>query len=93
MQDAILDDYDLEIAGGDFKISDSQGQSAELLLLSRQGEWKQHPEAGCDIQKAKNGAIDRFLDRSMRVQLEADGFQIERLNLTEKGIELHGGYL
>lgn len=93
MTDITLQDYDIEIANGDFKISDSQSQSVELLLLSKQGEWKQHPQAGCDILKAKNGIIDRFLDREIRVQLDADGFQIEKLNLTEKGIELNGEYL
>lgn len=92
MTDIALHDYDLETVGGDFKIADSQSQSVELLLLSKQGEWKQHPEAGCDILKAKNGLIDRFLDREIRVQLDADGFQLERLKLTEQGIEISGEY-
>lgn len=93
MQDFTLNDFDIVTENGDFKISDSQSQSVEMLLLSKQGEWKQHPEAGCDIMKAKNGIIDRFLDREIRVQLDADGFQLERLNITEKGIEINGEYL
>ena len=93
MQDLVLDEnYDLVIENGDFKISDSQSQSVELLLLSKPGEWKQHPEAGCDIVKAKNGVIDRFLDREIRLQLEADGFRIEKMKLTETGIDLSGEY-
>ena len=93
MQDFILvENYDLIIENGDFKISDAQSQSVELLLLSKPGEWKQHPEAGCDILKAKNGVIDRFLDREIRLQLEADGFQIEKMKLTQEGVELNGEY-
>lgn len=93
MTDITLQDYDIEIANGDFKISDSQSQNVELILYSKQGEWKQHPSVGCDILQAKNGSIDRFLDREIRVQLDADGFQLERLSITEKGMEINGEYL
>lgn len=92
MKDFTLQDYDLVIENGDFKISDAQSQSVELLLISKPGEWKQHPEAGCDIIKAKNGVIDRFLDREIRLQLEADGFNIEKMSLTLGGIDLNGEY-
>lgn len=93
MTDFTLQDYDLETENGDFKISDSQSQNVELILYSKQGEWKQNPAVGCDILKAKNGVIDRFLDREIRVQLDADRFQLERLSITEKGMEINGEYL
>lgn len=92
MKDIVLKDFDIEFNNGDFDIGDAQNQSIEMLLLSEQGEWKEHPEAGCGIASAKNGIIDRFLDRRIRVQLEADNFEIGKLEITEKGIELNGEY-
>lgn len=94
MKDLLLtEDYSLQIKNGDFIIGDSQEQSVELLLLSKQGEFKTNPEAGCDILSAKNGVIERILDREIRVQLDADGFELENMSLTEKGIDISGKYL
>lgn len=94
MNDLLLtQNYDLDIKNGDFVIGDSQEQSVELLLMSNQGEFKLNPEAGCNILSAKNGVIGRLLDREIRVQLEADGFQLENLKITENGIDVSGKYL
>lgn len=92
MKDFLTQDNDLELISGDFFIGESQNQSVEFLLISSQGEWKEHPEAGADILLAENGAINRFLDRRIRVQLEADNFKIKQLEITEKGINLNGEY-
>lgn len=93
MKDILLKDFDLEITkNGDFDVGESQNQSVEMLLISEQGQWKEFPEAGCDIASAQHGAINRFLDRRIRVQLEADGFEIENLKITEKGLQLNGQY-
>lgn len=94
MKDILITaEYDIQIKNGDFVIGESQDQSVELLLLSRQGEWKKNPEAGCNILSAKNGSIDRLLDREIRVQLDADGFKLDKMSLTEKGIDISGKYL
>lgn len=94
MTDLLLtQDYDLEIKNGDFAIGNSQEQSVELMLMSKQGEYKLNPEAGCNILSAKNGVIGRMLDREIRVQLEADGFQLENLTITENGIDVSGQYI
>lgn len=85
-------DYDLEIIGGDFALGESTAQHLEMLLLSKQGEWKESPLTGCNIQQAKNGTITRSLDRHIRIQLEADGFTADTLQLTEKGINVKGKY-
>ena len=92
MKDIILKDNDLDFSKGDLQVGESSNQSIEFLLISKQGEWKEHPEAGCDIISAKNGVIDRFLDRRIRIQLEADNFNIEKLNITKNGIDLNGEY-
>ena len=83
MKDILIRDFQLQISeNGDFEIGTAENQ----------GEWKEYPEAGCDIVAAKNGTIDRFLDRRVRVQLEADNFKIETLKITEKGLQLNGQY-
>ncbi|MPS74017.1 MAG: hypothetical protein E2590_12860 [Chryseobacterium sp.] len=93
MQDILLtEERGLKFLNGDFYVGNSNSQSVELLLTSKQGEWKQHPEAGCNIGAAVNGVIDRFLERNVRVQLEADGFNIEQLKIDESGITLKGDY-
>lgn len=92
MKDILLENDDLQVVNGDFFVGDSQNQSVELLLGTMQGQWKQHPEAGCGLSKAQNGVIDRFFQRNIRVQLEADGFSIEKLNINEQGIDLSGNY-
>ncbi len=93
MKDFLLDENgDLKIVNGDFVIGDAEEQTVERILISKPGEWKEYPQVGCDIQKAFNGVIDRFLERNVRVQLESDGFEIEKLNITEGGIELKGSY-
>lgn len=92
MKDFIVNEYDLETEGGDFVTGESESQAVELVLLSKQGEWKQFPETGCDIGKSRNGAINVLLERNIRVQLQADGFSIEKLKITETGIEINGKY-
>lgn len=93
MKDLLLDENgDLKIVNGDFVIGDASEQSVEQLLISKPGEWKEFPQVGCNIQKSRNGKIDRFLERNIRVQLESDGFKVGKLNVTEQGIELKGSY-
>lgn len=92
MKDIILNDDDLMFINEDFFISDSQNQSIELLLKSKQGEWKRNPEAGCNIHSAKSGLITRSLDRNIRLQLEADDFNIQELEILSEGINILGNY-
>lgn len=93
MKDILVDENnELKIINGDFSIGDSASQSVEQILISRRGDWKESPQVGCDIQRSKNGVIGRFLERNIRVQLEADGFSVEKLRVTEKGVELKGDY-
>ncbi len=93
MQDIKLtDDYDLKIQNGDFVIGNSETRHVEHLLLSFQGEWKESPLTGCNIKNAKNGSINRMLDRHIRIQLEADGFDLEEMNLSEQGVQIKGQY-
>jgi len=93
MRDMILDtNRDLNIVNGDFLIGESTNQNVELLLISTPGEWKEYIETGVAIARAGNGNIDRFLDRTIRVQMEADGFDVTTLKIKETGVTIDGSY-
>ena len=92
MDDLLLNDFDLEFENGDLVIGNSKDQSVQMLLLSAQGEWKEHPEAGADIRRAQNGVIDQLLERNIRVQLEADKFNLDKLTINENGFQISGDY-
>lgn len=93
MNDILLNsDYDLNFENEDLAIGNSKNQSIEMILLSAQGEWKEHPEAGADIKRAINGVIGQLLDRNIRVQLEADNFNLDELIITENGFQIKGDY-
>ncbi len=92
MIDLLVEENDLVIAKGDLVLGDAQNQTLEMLLISKQGEWKQFPEAGCDIERMKNGAISRFMERNIKIQLEADGFQLKKMTITPQGIDITGKY-
>mgnify|MGYP003524428733 CR=1 FL=1 len=93
MRDILVDtNHDLIIMEGDFLTGESGNQSVELVFLSNPGEWKEHIETGIAIERATKGNIDRFLDRTIRVQMEADGYNLEKLIINENGISIDGSY-
>jgi len=87
MRDFLLDEHDnLLIDGGDWLVGDSDQQHVQLLLMSMPGEWKETPETGVGLALSQKGVIDGFIKRTIAVQLEADGFKLDNLEITEKGI-------
>ena len=86
--------FDLLFASGDFVIADSaQEQSLNLLFATRQGDWKRTPAVGIGYDDSYGGNIDRMMDRNIRVQLESDGFKLEKMTITEKGLTVNGRYI
>lgn len=87
MNDFLLNQSsDLMIDQGDWQIGPSHHQHIELLLTSLPGEWKENPEAGAGLRLAQYGVIDGFIKRTIAVQLQADGFKLDHLQFTEKGL-------
>ena len=86
MKDFLLNDGDLLIQQGDWLIADSDQQHIQLLLTSMPAEWKENPETGVGLTLSQHGAIDGFVKRTIAVQLEADGFKLDNLQITEKGL-------
>ena len=93
MRGVLLDETgDLTVANGGLVIGDADQQAVQLLFIGTQGEWKEHPMMGIGIKRMQHGATDRFLDRTIRVQLEGIGFNVKKLDITEKGVELEGDF-
>lgn len=89
MRDFLLNpDNNLLIENGDWQEGDSHHQHIELLLTSLPGQWKENPETGVGLSLSQNGVIDGFIKRTIAVQLEADGFKLDHLQITEKGISI-----
>lgn len=87
MRDFLIDqNNNLQIEDGDWLVGDSHHQHIELLLTSIPGQWKENPETGVGLSLSQNGVIDGFIKRTIAVQLEADGFKLDNLQITEKGL-------
>lgn len=93
MTDFLLDqNKDLKIENGDFVLGDSTEQNLELLFISTPGEWKASVEVGIAIERALNGNLDRFVERTIRVQMDADGYKISKLQINQMGLKINGSY-
>ncbi|UWY28796.1 hypothetical protein N4T20_02475 [Flavobacterium sp. TR2] len=92
MTDILLENDDLKVIDGDFVLGDSTNQNVEMILKLTPGELKEHLETGVAIDRSISGNLDRFLDRTVRVQMEADGFNISLLEIKETGLTIDGSY-
>jgi hypothetical protein len=93
MIDFLLDEnLDIKIENGDFVIGESSAQHIALIFNAKPGEWKETPETGIAIERNFKGLLDRFIDTTIRTQMQADGYKIATLSLTEKGVFIDGYY-
>lgn len=87
VKDIILEDNDLIIENGDFKIGESDQQSIELIIDSYLGHWKESPLCGVGVDLFLNSSGQQLaLKRAISVQLEADG--MINVNVTSNSSEL-----
>ncbi len=95
MQDILINiekEADEITGGGDFIAGESDEQQVQMILVSSPGDWKLHPEMGAALKLSQNGTVDRNTLRNVRVQLAADGFTINKLDVTTDGIQIDGQY-
>ena len=87
VKDILLEDNDLVIENGDFKIGESDQQSIELIIDSYLGHWKESPLCGVGVDLFLNSSGQQLaLKRAISVQLEADG--MINVNVTSNSSEL-----
>ncbi len=75
---------DLEIANGDFVVSESDGQHIEHILRADRGQFRQFPLVGVGLQKQANASPNRQkLKQEIKLQLRADGFGVKKIGISD----------
>lgn len=95
VQDIMLDDnYELQIAKGDFVVGESTAQHEKLLIGSNKGEWRQYPTCGVGIQRYINDEAPGDLVTSIKTELKNDGMTVNsvRINPDTGKIEIDAEY-
>lgn len=82
-------DNEIKIANGDFVVGLSDEQHIEDILLAAPGDVKQFPLAGVDINKGINGSIDGELRKEIKLQMEADGFEVSGIIFNEQELKIN----
>lgn len=73
---------DLQISGGDFLVSESDGQSIEHILRADVGQFRQSPLVGVGLQDQNNASVEpQKLKQKIKLQLKADGFSVKKVSI------------
>ena len=76
------DDGELLIKDGDFVTDVSNYQHIEDIMAAAPGHFRQYPVIGANILQQNNGIIDEAYKRLIRINLESDGFNVEKIDYT-----------
>lgn len=89
VKDLILKNGDLDIKNGDLVIDYSDQQHIEDLLVSEKGDFKQSPLTGIGLLNYINAPLTKenrlALEKEIRLQLLADGFEIKQVEIGTEG--------
>jgi hypothetical protein len=87
--DILLDDNgDIALLNEDLVTGPSDWQHVHDILESYPGSYKQFPLVGVNVTKAVNGPIDGSLRKEIMLQLEADGYSVRSIVLTEQELSI-----
>jgi len=75
--------FDLRIENGDFVIGDSNLQHVAHIVEAEQGQIRQFPLVGVGVIKMLNGTISGAEKRTIRLQLESDGYELKEIIFRE----------
>lgn len=80
------EDNDLDIQGGDFVVGESTQQHQQLILMANPGDFRAAPQVGVGIQQLiLDDAPTAAIVSEIQAQMEADGMQVEYINLAAGG--------
>jgi hypothetical protein len=79
---------DLMVRNGSLMIGDCEMDIAERLIRAWQGEFKEAPLLGGNVDKLLNGAVAPFWRGEMMSQLKSQYINVKRLDINESGIEI-----
>lgn len=73
-------------------IGDVTYQNQAILLMMQKGELKEYPTVGCGLSDIINDENLTDWKAEIMAQLEADGQQIKKLAIDNKGLMLEANY-
>lgn len=81
-------DFDFELENGDIAIGESDNQDVDLMLYSNQGEWKNQPLFGANVQDYILSTKLQGLKKHIKSQLKADGKSAKKMNINNSSIDI-----
>jgi hypothetical protein len=89
MKGMLIDENgDLMVRKGALVIGDCDMDVAERLIRAWQGEFKEAPLLGGNVDKLLNGAVAPFWRGEMMSQLKSQHVNVKQLDINENGIDL-----
>ena len=82
------DNGDLMVNGGHVTVGDNRVQCAQQLIGAFTGEYKHAPMLGGNARRMIAGGRDPFWAGRMKEQLKQCHVEVERLRVTDTGVEL-----
>jgi hypothetical protein len=73
-------------------VGDTLYQNQAMILKCQKGEIKEYPTTGVGLENMLNDEDLNIWRRSITEQIEADGMQIDKLNLTSSELVLEAKY-
>lgn len=81
-------DGDILIQNGDIVYGPADQQHIEDIMLAHKGHYKQSPAVGVGIRSEIKGSGGEKLRREIKLQLEADGFNVKKLFVNKGEINI-----
>jgi len=89
MRGILVDDNgNMVISGGHVAIGDNRAQVAQHLIGAFTGEYKHAPTLGGNARCMIAGTPDPFWAGNMKSQLKQCHIEVERLKMTDSGVEV-----
>lgn len=89
---ALSEDYDLFIEGGDFVVADSLLQHFQLILSTKQGDWKDSPLLGVNYKETKNATNGEDMILKIKKNFAIDGIKVRKLIIDKDNIDIDADY-
>ncbi len=85
-------DFDLLIENGDFVLGDGLEQEVATLLNLNQGELKNNPLLGPNLNAQLKGSSREQLERKVKLHLEMDGKSTNRIHYDGRIVTVDAQY-
>ena len=90
MNDFLIEDGDLAVENGDFKIGDGRLDLVERIAAANKGEFKMSPQSGCGLITVLGGntTSGNAFKVALIEDLERNHVEYDSIEMTEEGFEI-----